>query len=213
MQIINPSTFVPFSTLAIDVIAHVSECPVFLAEDQAKLAAREFFRKTRAWRSPLNITLLTTVASQDTYAYVPPTNAELNLVQSAWNADTELDIELPGEAENEQPDTTSDTWKIGVRAGNVLVLAPAPNVAGVVIKGSVSYLPTLAGAGIPTYAYDNWGKEIAAWAAAQLVIQPKRDWTNPGAYGGLMALFDARVARVADAVGPARRRPLRVTPC
>lgn len=209
MVIISPSSFTAFSTLALDVARHVTECPVFEMEDAAKLAAREFFRKSNVWRSA-NVTLLTTVAGQQAYAHVPPANAELHRVHSAWAGEDELDVELPGEADDEHPGDTDTTFRVGARIENVLWLSPSPSDAGVAVKGTLGYIPTSAGAGLPTYAYDRWGRAIAAWAGAHLSIQPRRPWSNPGAFEGLMSLFNDAVREASVSAGPVRRKPLRV---
>lgn len=209
MLIISPGSFTAFSTLALAVTAHVTECPVFLLEDHAKLAAREFFRLSNLWRSG-NVTLLTTVAAQQAYTHTPPTNAELHRVFSAWDGDVELDVELPGEADDDEPDVSDAVFKVGARIENKLWLSPPPTDAGVVLKGTLGYIPTAAGAGLPTYAYDRWGMAMAAWAGAKLSIQPRRAWSNPAAYEGLMRLFYDAVAEASNEAGPVRRKPLRV---
>src|SRR5688572_10756398 len=89
------STLVNGSTLVNDVIPHVPLCPVFEIENQLRFVSREFCRRSCIWRSR-NQTLLTTVVDEDEYAATVPGDGELNAVHTAWDGDTELEVELPG---------------------------------------------------------------------------------------------------------------------
>lgn len=211
MKIINPTTFTSWDELQQLVSPHVSECPVFLQLDAAKRAAREFFKRSGLWRTA-EATLLTTVANQQAYAHAPATNAELERVFSAWLGEVELDVTQPGDAAATPTATTesdSERLKIEARDGNSLWLTPVPATAGSVIKGTLVYIPTKAGAGIPARAFDDWGMAIAAGAAAELVIHPKKQWSNPGVYGGLVDIFNDACRQASVEAGPVRRTPLR----
>ena len=211
MLITNPSSWTAWSTLALDATPHLPGCPAFLIEEQIALAGREFFVQSTIWRS-LQITLLTTVAGQAAYALTPPTNGELSRVHTAWNGSDEVAVEIGGQTEDYEPGSTDTEYVIGARAENTLFLSPAPTDAGVVLKGVVSYVPTAGGAGIPTSAYTRWRHGIASWAAAQLVIQAGKPWSNPGNRSALMARFSDAVHEASFEAGPVRRRGLRVRP-
>ena len=211
MKIINPSTFTSWDDLQQLAGQHLTECPIFLQMDAVKRAAREFFKRSGIWRTA-EATLLTTVANQQAYAHVPATNAELERVFSAWYGEDELDVAQPGDADA-TPNATTESdacrLKIEARDGNGLWLTPVPSVAGIVVRGTLVYIPTKAGAGIPARAFDDWGQAIAAGAAAELVVQPQRQWSNPGAYGLLVDLFNAACREASAQAGPVRRKPLR----
>jgi hypothetical protein len=213
MLITNPLTFTSWDELQQLVAGHVNECPVFLQLDAVKRAAQEFFRRSGVWRTD-EVTLLTTVAAQQSYAHAPTINAQLERVYSAWSGEDELDVSLPGEAANTPNATTeSDATQLRIEArdGNVLWLSPMPATAGTVVRGTLVYVPTRAGAGIPLRAFDEWGTGIAARAAAELVIEPGKQWSSPGMYGGLMSLFSNACMEASVAGGPVRRKPLRTT--
>lgn len=211
MLIVSPVSFTAWDTIALLVSEHVSECPVFLLTDHIKRAARRFFQRSGVWRSPEAL-LVTTVAGQQTYVHAPPTNGELSRAFSAWTGTTEIDVGDPGEWANEPTVTTSTDFKLEARADNVLWLSPKPASSATLIRGTLVYIPTTAGAGIPSHAFDEWGPEIAAGAAATLVIQPNRQWSNPSAYGALMGIFNSAVSDASNQAGPVRRKSIRVKP-
>lgn len=211
MLIVSPTVFTTWANMVPGVAEHATAVPIFVAEDHLRDVAREFFRLTRVWRSPES-TLLTTVASQVPYAYTPPSNAELSSVHSAWAGSTKLEVIEPGEEVETEPGYTSDTYSVGARLRNVLYLAPAPLSGGVVINGTVSYVPSADAVGIPDVAWDEWRKAIAAGAAARLVAMPNKPWSNPDSVGYLRGLFDTAVREASNEAGPPRARPLRVRP-
>lgn len=213
MLITNPSTFTTWDTLAAMVAEHVNECPIFMLQGHAKRAARRFFNRSGIWRSPEAVLLTSEIGTQG-YAHTPPTNGELVRIYSAWSGEDELAVELPGEAEDTAAATTetdATQLRIGVRDGQVWV-SPVPGVTGVVVRGTAVYVPTAAGAGVPSHAIDEWGPEIAAGAAATLVQLSGKPWSQPDRIGLLQGEFNAAVSRASMQAGPVRRKPLRVTP-
>lgn len=211
MLIIDPASFTTWDTLARLAAEHLTECPEWAIADHVKTQARDFFKRSGIWRTK-EATLLTTVAGQGEYDHTPATNAELSRVFSAWNGLDEVDVEDPGDWAG-SPDALLDTtWKIGARDLNKMSLSPLPEVAGVVIKGTVVYVPSKAGVGIPSHAYDEWGSQIAGGAAARLMLQANKPWTNPGMVPVLRGDFEAAVRQASMQAGPVKRKPLRVTP-
>lgn len=214
MLIVSPASFTSWDTLAQLVAEHVSECPSFMLTDQIKRAARVFFTKSGVWRSP-EMALLTTVADQQSYAFTPETNAQLARVYSAWLDEDELEVGQAGEwSDTPEATTESDTTalKIEARADNKLWLSPMPTTADDEVRGTVVYTPTSAGAGIPSHAFEEWGPAIAAGAAAKLVGQHNRQWSNPNAAPELRAMFNEAINDASNQAGPVRRTPIRVTP-
>lgn len=199
---------ITYSTLVNDVMLHVPQCPVWEVEDQLRLAAREFCRTSNVWRSR-NLLLLTTVASQDLYAFSAPADAALNDVHSAWNGSTELDVARPGDTDDYEPGSSDSTWKVGAEDEATIRLSPAPDASGIEVKGSVSYLPSVTSTAFPRWIYDRWRKQIASGAIAMLVVQPAKPWTNPGMAPGHMAFFNDGVMEASNFAGPVRRKGLR----
>ncbi len=210
MLIIAPAAFTTWDALARLTAEHLTECPEWLILDHTKRAARDFFRRSGIWRTK-EATIVTTVAGQGEYDHTPETNAELSRVFSAWNGLDEVDVGLPGEWADTPDATVNSTWKIEARDLNKLWLSPLPEVAGVVIKGTVVYIPTNAGVGIPTHAFDEWGVQIANGAAGRLMLQPNKPWTNPNMFQVLSSDFEHAVRTASNQAGPVRRKPIRVT--
>lgn len=212
MLIVSPGSFTTWIDMVPAVQEHVPGVALFQAEAHLRDAAREFFRLSRIWRSADNATLFTTVAGQLTYAYTAPSNAELGAVHAAWNGSTPLDVLESGEGLTFDPTESSDKFAVGARAIDVFIVAPAPVSDGIVVKGTVSYVPSVAAAGIPTAAWNEWGKRLAAGAAARLIAMPNQRWASPNSEGPLRTMFMQAVFEASNEAGPSMARPLRVKP-
>ena len=71
----------PWAQMIPEALALVPECPNPIIRDALHKAMREFFSTSRAWRGK-QLTLLTTVAAQESYNANPPANAEVAQVMS-----------------------------------------------------------------------------------------------------------------------------------
>lgn len=202
----------PWQAMVSEVALLAPECPVPIIKKALLDACRTFFSDSHCWRES-GLTLLTTVASQGAYTFNPPANGELLQVMSAWNGDEELDVETPGEADDAYPGEADSEYRLGVGSGGATItVSPAPATAGVVIKGSVAYTLASNATGIPTWVYNEHRYGIACGAAAKLVMQPNKPWTDRPAYAAHMAEFRKAVTDASNAAGPVRRRPLRTKP-
>ncbi len=210
-MIIDPSTFTTWMDMRSRVLRKAPECPGFRLDDALKEAAQEFFETSKVWRSSRD-TLLTTVADTLDYAFTAPTNAEVHCVVSAWDGDDELDVALPGEQDDADQTTTTDEFKVGARQTDTLYLTQLPRSAGNVIAGVLCFKPSAAAVGIPTQAWNRWGEQIACGAAAMLVTEPLKPWSQPNAYQFLRGMFEDGIREASNSAGPVMRRPLRVTP-
>lgn len=206
-MIIAPASFVTWATMRPLILAHARECPSFLLDDAMKEAAKEFFAYSRVWRSEHDL-LLTTVADTKEYAYTPPSNAEVVAVQTAWLGEEELEEAHPGDRNREKPTQACSYPRIGVRPTNVLYLTENPQVIGD-IEGTLSFKPSADATGIPIEAWTQWKMGLACGAAARLVIEPEKPWSNPKAYQFLQGKFDEATRLAAMSAGPTRRRSLR----
>lgn len=212
MLIVSPGSFTTWINMAQAVQEYVPGVAIFQIESHLRDAAREFFRLSRIWRSADGITLFTTVGSQSSYTYTPPTNAELAAVHAAWVGTDPLDVMEAGEGLTFDPTVTSDTFAVGARATDTFITAPAPVSAGLVVKGTVSYVPADDAVGIPTAAWNEWGKRLAAGAAARLIAMPNQRWASPNSEGALRSMFMQAVFEASNEAGPSMARPLRVKP-
>lgn len=210
-MIIDPSTFTTWADMRSRVLRKAPEAPSFRLDDALKEAANEFFETSRVWRSSRG-TLLTTVADTLAYAFTAPTNAEVHCVISAWDGDDELDVALPGEQDDADQTTTTDVFKVGARPLDTIYITQIPTTAGNVIEGVLAFKPSTAAVGIPTEAWKRWGEQIACGAAAMLVTEPLKPWSQPNTYQFLRSQFDDGIRQASNSAGPVMRRPLRVTP-
>lgn len=210
-MIIDPSTFTTWADMRSRVLRKAPECPNFRLDDALKEAAGEFFETSKVWRSSRG-TLLTTVASTLAYAYTAPTNAEVHCVISAWDGDEELDVALPGEQDDADATTTADDFMVGARPTDTLYITQIPTTASNVITGVLAFKPSVAAVGIPTAAWNRWAEAISCGAAAMLVTEPRKPWSEPGSYQLLRGMFDGGIRQASNSAGPVMRRPLRVTP-
>lgn len=209
MIVIAPATFTTWADMRSRVLRKAPECPNFRLDDALKEVAREFLTTTQVWRMARG-TLLTTVADTLTYAYVPPNNGEVCAVISAWNGDTELDVIVPGEQDEDEPSEISDDYKVGVRFLDTLYLSHKPLSAGVDIEGVLAFTTSETAAGIPEDVWRQWGEEIACGAAAMLVTEPAKPWSNPNTYQFLRGRFEDGMSDASNSAGPVRRKPMRV---
>jgi hypothetical protein len=206
------ATSTPFASLVNEVVPLVPECPRPIIEQVLRDACRDFFSTSRCWRQR-GLTLLTTVANQEAYTANPPANAEVLEVMAAWNGDEEVEVGLPGEEDDAYPDENDTEFRVAVGDdGTTLTLSPLPETAGVVIKGSLSYTLASNATGIPTWVYNEYRRGLASGAAALLVMQPNKPWTDRQAYALHQTMFDKAVRDASNKAGPIRRRPLRSVP-
>lgn len=210
--IVASPSFTAWPALVSELSSLVPECPQPLMKAELIKAARRFFTDSMCWRQS-NLTLLTTVANQMAYTFNAPDNAELLEVISCWDGDDELDVGRPGETDDYHPEQSDSEYIITVaNGGATLNLTPVPETAGIVLEGSVAYTLSNNAGGIPTWAYDEHKDGIVAGAAARLVMQPKKPWTDREAYRLHMDLFDTAVRDASNKAGPIKRRPLRTKP-
>jgi hypothetical protein len=210
MPIILPGALLQsWSLMVNDIRPHVPGCPQPEIEDRARQAAREFCRRSYCWRSP-GVTLLTTVTDQVLYSYAVPDQAELNAVHTTWDGGTELDVALPGETDDTQPDLSSSSWKVMVDSETYLRVTPPPDSSGVVVKGTVSYLPKVDATGMPSVIFDKYRLQIASGAVEMLVLQAGKPWSNPAAATFHNSKFERGISEASNSAGPVSRTPLRV---
>jgi hypothetical protein len=207
-MIVDPSTFTDWAAMRSRVLRKAPECPGFRIDSALKEAAAEFFEKSRVWRTSRD-TILTTAADTLDYAFTPPTNAEVHEVFSAWYLDDEVDVLQPGEQYEPDQTTTTDDYKVGARPTNVLFLTQLPATASREIKGVLAMKPSVDAVGIPTDAWTKWGEDLAMGAAALLVLDMQKPWSNPRMYADLRSMFADGIRDASESAGPVRRKSLR----
>lgn len=208
--IVDPYDTTLTSVLNRDVMLYVPGAPIFEVEYRLKQAVRDFCRITQVWQQR-NTEILTTVADQEEYDAGLPSGTELVAIISAYLADgTEVDVELPGEAEDQMPSESDTEWKIGVAGTDTVRLTPLPSAADVVVTGTVAFAPNEESENLPTIIYNRWRTPIAHGAIAMLMTQVGKPWSNPSQSVYHQGMFDSGAAECSAKTGPKRRRPLRV---
>jgi|JI9StandDraft_1071089.scaffolds.fasta_scaffold42258_2 hypothetical protein len=208
--IVDPYDTTLTSVLNRDVMLYVPGAPIFEVEYRLKQAVRDFCRITQVWQQR-NTEILTTVADQEEYDAGLPSGTELVAVISAYLADgTEVDIEVPGEAEDQMPSESDSVWKIGLAGTEAVRLTPLPSTSGVVVTGTVAFAPNEESEDLPTVIYNRWRTPIAHGAIAAMMTQVGKTWSNPTQALYHQGRFDDGARECSVKTGPIRRRPLRV---
>lgn len=188
---------------------HLPGCLDQVMEDGAKDAARRFFTDSKVWRQR-DKTLATTVIGTRTYTVASiPSSAQIIDVHVAFANGLEVDIGQAGDEDDEPGTETDSTWSVTPNPPDSIMLTPAPNTAGIVITGTLSYTSSGTATGIPTKVFTLWGREIAAGAVAELQAQPAKPWSNPGVVGDNRQKFRDAVAEASMMGGPINRVSLR----
>lgn len=209
--ILEPIDTVATTTLMREVMLHLPMAPEFEVEYRLKLAVRDFCRASRAWRQ-INTDLLTTVADQIVYDADLPQGTELVAVLGAWDGSTELDVELPGEQDDYEPNTSATSWKVGIEPTlDAVRLSPAPSTSGVVVTGTVCFAPNEDSTTLPAFIYKRWRSVVASGCIAMMKGQTGKPWSDPIGEAIHQQKFDHGVGWASNMSGPVRRRPIRVT--
>lgn len=210
MPVIVPSPSVTaWSSLYPAIISHIARCSIPEIDARAREAAREFFEKSHCWRER-GLTLLTTVANQADYTYNVSAEQELHRVHSAWNGEDEVDVGLPGEEDDLDPTYADSTWRLEAIPPQTIRVSPLPSSAGVVIKGTLSFVPAVNASGILTQVFREHRYAIASGAVAALASQPNKPWTNLAIVAYHEQKFREGITEASNQAGPVRRKPLRV---
>jgi len=208
--IVDPYNTTATNVLNRDVLLWLPGAQLWEVEYRLKQAVRDFCRITQVWQQR-NTAILTTVANQEEYDAGLPVGTELVAIVSAYLADgTEVDIEVPGEAEDQMPSASDSVWKIGLAGTEAVRLTPLPSTSGVVVTGTVAFAPNEDSEDLPTVIYNRWRTPIAHGAIAMMMTQVGKPWSNPAQALYHQARFDDGARECSVKTGPIRRRPLRV---
>lgn len=210
--ILLPTPTITYTSWNREVMLHLPMAPEFEVEYRMKEAARDFCRRSLAWRQA-NTELLVTVADQSSYDADLPDGTELVAVLSAWNGDEEIDVELPGEVDDYEPGSSDTEWKVGVESSmDAIRLTPAPSTAGITLTGTIALAPNDSATTVPAFLWNRWRRQVAAGCIYALKAQMGKPWSDPGGAMHFQGIFEDGIREASNRAGPVRRRPLRVTP-
>lgn len=207
--IIDSVTLTAWESIVRLMAPHLPGCLDQIMEDGARDAARRFFKDSKVWRER-DKTLATTVIGTRTYVVSGiPGSAQISDVHVAFANGLEVSIGQAGDEDNQLGTETDSTWVVTADPPDSIMLTPAPDTAGIVIKGTLSYTCSNNATGIPTKVFDLWGRDIAAGAVAELQAQPSKPWSNPGVVGDNRRKFQDAVDSASMMGGPINRISLR----
>lgn len=181
-----------------DILPHVAECPVMVAEHELRRAAQEFFERSRAWL--VRLAPIPIVAGTD-YVTVPvadPAEQSLVRVETGLYDDKRMDIfTVDG-----MDDVSVGDWHARVGTPDALVqyqpgivrLCPLPfadATTGLALR--VALRPSDAATGIPDELYVKYRKAIAAGAKASLFGYPNKPWSSEPKADKFATMFDELV--------------------
>ena len=185
-------------------------CPAYVIRDKLREAAIDFLNRSRVWRVE-HVTLGNTISGTRVHwVTTNPEDAGLTHLHAVWIGGKEVDILLPGEADDAAPGETADDVMVELAGRASLILSPAPRVGGQAIVATVSYAPTEIALGVTDAVYRAHHEAIERRATAELMAEPGKPWSNPALAGAHMARFDQLLREAANLAGPVRRRPLTV---
>lgn len=205
------------------VMLHLPGCPELVVEDALRVAAIEFCETTRVWKEEY-VTLAVTAAGFQDYAVSNnPKDAGLCHLHAAWVGEYEVGVGLPGSDQNFYPGQTEDAvlnyryqntrnYSIEIVGRATIRINPVPNATPKTIVATVSYCPTPVAFGFPDGLYFKHHEAIEKKAMYNLMIQVDKPWSNPQMAMVNLARFDYLKDAAANANGPVRRTPLRVSP-
>ena len=205
--IVDLTNTTPVETLHREVTLYTPGAPIFEVDYQLRQAVRDFCRITQVWQQR-NTEILTTVADQEEYDADLPVGTELVAIISAWNGTTEIEVEVPGESDDQDPTDSSTTWRVGLVGTDTIRVVPLPEEADIVVTGTVAFAPNEESEVLPTAVYQRWRTPIVNGAIAKLMLQVGKPWSNPNQAGIHQGIFDAGAAECAAKTAPRQRRPI-----
>ena len=192
------------------VVGHVPGCPAFVIRDKLRLAAIDLCERSRIWKAE-HVALGNTVSGvRIHWVTTNPEDAGLTHLHAVWIGGKEVNILLPGGADDAAPGETADDVMVELAGRASLILSPAPAAGGQAIVATVSSAPTEIARGVTDAVYRAHHEAIERRAVAELMAEPGKLWTNPALAGAHMARYDELQREAAELSGPVRRRPLRV---
>ncbi len=175
-----------------DVLPHATTAPDPLVRLALCRAAREFFKKTRAWTEWLDPSTSET-ASRVEYDFDLPAQTELICFEQA----TLNGRPLPVSSFRERPSdwTLHPEGRQGVVTRDLRSYHLVGDYATTdVVQVQVSLRPTLRATGIPDHLAERYLEAIANGAKSMLHMTPRADFSDPAMGAIESAMFEAAIA-------------------
>ncbi len=183
----------PWSDAEYLVAPHVLGASWPLIETMLVESAREFFRRSLAWRDapePQN-----TVVGEREYEVVEIIGAEVEKVLVVKVDDSEL-VPLAASDFDRHRTTTTGSPSYYTFDGLMLLLEPIPSQVRT-LTVEVAYRPSLTSRGLPNELFAAYIDRIAQGAIARIKTMPGRPYSDPAGAMLALARFDEAVSKAA----------------
>lgn len=162
------------------VLPDLPSVPQALALHHIRLAAAEFFERSKIWY--YDHPLIDVVTGTAEYAFTPPAGSEVCAIRQAWYNNQKIYARSPITLNESYEDWRSEVgvpyWYLRMSRLSVrLVPNPSADLVGG-LKLWVNLKPTKDATTIEEEHFHEWGEAIAAGAKYRLAIIPKKPYTN-----------------------------------
>lgn len=160
-----------------ELMTYAVGCPYPLAESCARLAAIEFFRRTRAWVEWLEP--VTTAASDAAeYDMEPPIGADVLRLEQALIDTSPLLITSPRMVALDWERQALSALQLVSRDLNTFRLGGTAS-AGRLVRVQAALMPSRLSTGIPDELYEKYADDIVHGARARILVIPGTAFYNP----------------------------------
>lgn len=174
-----------------ELMTFATGCPVPVAEAKARLAAIEFFRRTRAWVEWLDPVTSTASATAE-YDLEVPSGADVVRIEQASIDGIALLVASPRDGGKDVE--REDTSEVQLISRNLksFRLGGLP-IAGRVIRVQTALLPSRTSTGIPD-DLEMYVDDIVRGARAKLLSIPGTEFYNPDSFMLEQSAFESAIA-------------------
>jgi hypothetical protein len=159
------------------VLPHVPNCPDVAVDIALRQSAITFCEQSKAWTYTYPDIAVAIGVSQ--YSYNPPDQSAVDTVIHAEFSDCEIGVNV---SENNLPirdwrdQTGTPQYVLGGSTG--ITLVPSPDIDGT-LSLIVTLKPSPTAIGVDDTIYNEYREALAYGAVAQLMISPKKPYSNP----------------------------------
>lgn len=177
-----------------DVLVHATSAPDPLVRQALNRAAREFFRRTRAWKEWMDGET-TEAGTNAEYSFSLPTRSQIVRPEQATKNGKPLAIDAFTAQSDDwtQPDSQNSNQAVVTRD---LITFNLTGVwaAGDVVRIQASFMPTLDANGIPDHLASRYLEPITAGALSKLLMTAKSAFYKPDLAGVNRSIFEEEIA-------------------
>jgi hypothetical protein len=176
----------------------VMGCPAALIEHHLRQAARDFCRRSKAWREWVDA--VTADGVTNTFDYDLASGQELVAITRALINDRPLTVtagrDLPDDWQETVPTLTWKDTLVHLTNEQYMVF-PMPDAADV-LRLEMAFMPTQASTGIGDIVFDEWADELATGCKARLWAMKGHDWAATDLALDARQRFEGYIARAAN---------------